>query len=166
MRSGRQRTVATAIVLGAILLFALARQSNWDWRSQIGSLLKASAPQTPEDSVYKMLDAARAGNTEAYLESFSGEMKTQIAEVINETSRQKFQQYLLKQNSAFTGVAVSVRDRPDADDARLRVEYVYPERNEVQDVYVRKEGSSWRIYKVLGSEQITTLIPYGTAVTD
>jgi hypothetical protein len=46
------------------------------------------------------------------------------------------------------------------------VEYIYGNRNEVQNVYLRKESSRWRIEKVAGAEQIKTLLPFGSAVTD
>jgi hypothetical protein len=60
---------------------------------------------------------------------------------------------------------VSVTDRPTDTEAQVRVEYVYGNRNEVQSVYLRKD-LRWRIVKVAGSEQIKTLEPFGSAVTD
>ncbi len=86
--------------------------------------------------------------------------------MINETSASQFSKYLVEQNSAFTGVAVSVSENSNPGDARLRLEYVYPERNEVQDLYLRRDSEKWKIVKVAGSEQIKTLIPYGTRVTE
>ena len=61
---------------------------------------------------------------------------------------------------------MSVTDRPTDTEAQVRVEYVYSRRNEVQNVYLRKEASRWRILRVAGSEQVKTLVPYGTAVTE
>ncbi len=46
------------------------------------------------------------------------------------------------------------------------MEYVYKDRNEVQFVYLQKEGANWKIYRVDGAERIKTLVPYGSAVTD
>jgi hypothetical protein len=113
-----------------------------------------------------MLDAARAGDTKTYLASFSGAMHDQLAQVVKESSEAGFAAYLKSQNTAFQGVAVSVTDRPSDTEAQLRVEYVYSNRNEVQSVYLRKESSRWKIVKVAGSEQVKTLVPYGSAVTE
>ena len=61
---------------------------------------------------------------------------------------------------------MSLTDRPNPGEARVRVEYIYSDRNEMQDVYLKQEGNNWKIVKVAGAERIKTLIPYGTAVTD
>jgi hypothetical protein len=112
-----------------------------------------------------MLDAARAGDTKAYLDSFSGPMRDQLLQVIKENAEPNFAAYLKSQNSAFQGVAVSITERPSDTEAQVRVEYVYGNRSEVQSVYLRKD-SRWRIVKVAGAEQIKTLLPFGSAVTD
>lgn len=162
----KSKTVITVLSLTLILLAVAARQNRWEVRSRLQELFRPSSVPTPEDGVYKTLDAARAGDTDVYLDCFSGAMRSQIEQLIKETSRAKFARYLTNQNKRFTSVAVSMRDGPAPDNAHVRVEYVYPERNEVQDLYLRLEGGAWRITKAIGSEQITTLIPYGTVVTD
>jgi hypothetical protein len=93
-------------------------------------------------------------------------MHDQLLQVLKENSEAKFAAYLRSQNVAFQGVAVSVLDRPNDSEATVRVEYVFSDRNEVQSVYLRKESSQWRIFKVSGSEQVKTLVPFGAAVTD
>ena len=160
------KVVFTAsFVLG--LLFLVILRTN-GWRVPLPSWIwsgAASAPAGPEDAIYGMLDAARAGDTKAYLESFSGSMRDQLVQVIKENAEPSFAAYLRSQNSAFQGVAVSVIDRPSDTEAQVRVEYVYGNRNEVQSVYLRKD-SRWRIAKVSGSEQVKTLLPFGSTVTD
>jgi hypothetical protein len=112
-----------------------------------------------------MLNAARAGDTKAYLDAFSGPMREQLVQVMKENGDSNFAAYLKSQNAAYQGVAVSVTDRPSDTEAQARVEYVYDNRNEVQRVFLRKE-SRWRIVKVAGAEQVKTLLPFGTTVTD
>jgi hypothetical protein len=162
-----RKVVFTISFIVALLVLAIFRANAWRlplpaWVTR--NLL--SAPATPEDAVYGMLDAARAGDTKTYLESFSGAMRDQLLQVVKETSEASFAAYLKSQNSAFQGVAVSVTDRASDTEAQLRVEYVYSNRNEVQTFYLRKETSRWRIVKVAGSQQVKTLVPYGTAVTE
>jgi hypothetical protein len=156
-------TIAVLVITFAALA---AKQKGWDLRQEVRAVFRAAPLQTPEDRIYKMLDAARAGDTNAYLDCFSGEMRQQLSQVIKETSAVQFSRYLVAQNLAFTGVAVSVAQKPDPDSARLRVEYVYSGRNEVQEVSLLKDDGKWRISKIASSERIATLIPYGTRVTD
>jgi hypothetical protein len=113
-----------------------------------------------------MLEAARAGDTRAYLDSFSGEMHAQLLQVIEEDSEPRFAAYLKSQNTAFEGVAVSLTSRPSDAEAQVRVEYIYGGHNEVQGVYLRKEPSGWKIVRVANTEQLIAPLPFGAAVTD
>jgi hypothetical protein len=152
-------------VLSLLLLVVLGSNG---WRLPLPTWIArnmASAPAGPEDAVYAMLDAARAGDTQAYLAAFSGPMRDQLVQVIKENAEPNFAAYLKSQNAAFQGVVVSVTDRPSDSEAQVQVEYVYGNRNEVQSVYLRKD-LHWRIVKVAGTEQIKTLVPFGSAVTD
>jgi hypothetical protein len=154
-----------SFVLGLLLLVILRTNG---WRLPIPPWFTsstASASNGPEDAIYGMLDAARAGDTKTYLDAFSGTIRDQLVQVMKENSEPNFAAYLKSQNSAFQGVAVSVTDRPSDTEAQLRIEYVYGNRNEVQGVYLRKD-SRWRIVKVAGAEQVKTLVPFGNAVTD
>jgi hypothetical protein len=154
-----------SIVLGLLLLVVLRTNG---WRLSLPSWVVSStvfASAGPEDAIYGMLDAARAGDTKSYLDAFSGPMRDQLVQVMNENSEPNFAVYLKSQNSAFQGVAVSVTDRPSDVEARVRIEYVYGNRNEVQSVDLRKD-SRWRIVKVAGAEQVKTLLPFGSTVTD
>jgi len=154
-------------VLLAILGLVALRSNQWrlpsPWSWTALGLRKAAA--NPEDAVYAMLDAARVGNVKAYLDCFSGPLREQLAATVKESTEAKFKDYLTTQNAAFQSIAVMVTDRGD-DQAVVRLEYVYNDRNEVQNIELKKQGARWKIAKVEGAEQIKTLIPYGTPVTD
>jgi hypothetical protein len=113
-----------------------------------------------------MLDAARAGDTAVYVDTFSGPLQQQIQQVIRESGKTQFATYLTAQSSSFQSVALSVGDQPSDAEARLRVEYVYANRNEVQTFHLKKSDGRWKIVGISGTDQIKTLIPYGTAVTN
>ena len=49
--------------------------------------------------------------------------------------------------------------------ARIRVEYVYEDRNEVQQVELERQDGRWRISSVDSAQRVKTLVPYGTPVT-
>jgi hypothetical protein len=155
-----------SFVLGLLILVIL-RTNGWRLPSMPSWIASggASASTGPEDAIYGMLDAARAGDTKTYLDSFSGPMRDQLVQVVKENAESNFAAYLKSQNTKFQGVAVSVTDRPSDVEAQVRVEYVYGNRNEVQSVYLRKD-SRWRIVKVAGAEQVKTLLPFGSAVSD
>jgi hypothetical protein len=150
-----------------LLAISSWRLNGWrfpDWSSW---KILQSQPQshTPEDAIYTMIDAARAGDTRAYLDAFSCSMKDDVAQVIKETGNSAFASYLTR-NAAFRGVAVNVIDRPSGGEARVRVEYVYAERNEVQNLYLKRDGARWRICSITGAEQRASPFPFGTQVTD
>jgi len=155
-----RKTVFTVSFIAGLLILVTLRTHGWRlpqpaWIAQ----RLAVVPAAPEDAIYGMLDAARAGDTKTYLASFSGPLRDQLLQVIKEQSEANFSAYLKSQNTAFQGVAVSVTDRPSDTEAQVRVEYVYSNRNEVQRVSLRREASRWRIVKVDGSEQVKALVP-------
>jgi len=109
------KVVFTIWFVLSLLLLVVLRTNGWRlplprWMARN----MASAPAGPEDAVYAMLDAARAGDTKAYLDAFSGAMRDQLVEVMKENAEPSFAAYLKSQNAAFQGVAVSVTDRPVA----------------------------------------------------
>jgi hypothetical protein len=85
--------------------------------------------------------------------------------VIKENGDSKFASYL-SSNAAFQGVAVNIIDRPSADEASVRVEYVYGDRNEVQNFYLKRDGERWRICSMAGAERRASPFPFGAQVTN
>ena len=106
------------------------------------------------------------GIRSSYVDTFGGPLRQQIQQVMRESGKSQFANYLSTQSGAFQSVAVSVTDQPSDAEARLRVEYVYTNRNEVQTFHLKKDAGRWAIIGISGTDQIKTLIPYGTAVTD
>jgi hypothetical protein len=166
-KTSKSRPLLTAAVLLAILGLLVLRSNQWrlpsSWNWTTLGLKKTVA--SPEDAVYAMLDAARVGNVRAYLDCFSGSLREQLVATVRETTEAKFKNYLTTQNASFQSIAVMVTDRGD-EQALVRLEYVYKDRNEVQNVELKKEGTSWKISNVEGAQPIKALIPYGTPVTD
>jgi hypothetical protein len=154
-------------VLLAVFAGALLRSNHWQipipwngWRN----LTAKRAPASPEDGIYAMFDAARAGNAQAYLDCFSGPLREQLAATAKEDA--KFKEYLIRQNSAVQGIALTVTDRPSPSEAKVRLEYVYSDHNEVQNIRLKMEGARWKIVGLDGAEPVQPVVPYGTKVTD
>jgi hypothetical protein len=168
MRGIKNPAVLTALFVAVLFALVFLRSHGWRLPSQVSGFFAHSAPRvkTPEDTVYGMLDAARAGDTTQYVDTFAGPLRRQVEQVMRESGRSQFAAYLATQSGAFQSVAVSVTEQPSDAEARLRVEYVYNNRNEVQTFHLKKDSGRWAIIGISGTDQIKTLIPFGTAVTD
>jgi Domain of unknown function (DUF4878) len=163
----KRPAVLTGLFLTILLTLVFLRTHRWRLPVQVTEFFsRPSKPRTPEDTVYGMLDAARNGDTKVYVDTFSEPLRQQIQQAVRESGKLQFASYLTAQSSKFQSVAVSVTDQGSDVEARLRVEYVYTNRNEVQTFHLRKDEGRWRIIGISGTDQIKTLIPYGTAVTD
>ncbi len=163
------KTIVTVAALLVVFAIALLRANHWQipsswngWRA----LTARRAPSSPEDGIYAMFDAARAGDAQAYLDCFSGPLRDQLAATAREDASAKFKSYLLSQNSKVQGMAVTITDRPNPDEARVRLEYVYSDHNEIQNIRLRKEGSRWKIVDMDSAQPEQPVVPYGTNATD
>jgi hypothetical protein len=118
----------------------------------------------PQDAIYAMLDAARAGDVKGYLASYTGGMAASLEQSVKESGEAGFARYLRDSNAALKGVAVQAPQTGSGGDATVRVEYVYQDRNEAQSMVLQKIGGTWKIARVDGAERVKTLVPYGTPV--
>lgn len=121
-------------------------------------------PLTPQDAVYRMLDAARSGNVAAYLASYSGALQTSLQQSARESSEAGFAKYLMDSQAAIKGIAVGEPQPLSDTQVTVRVEYVYQDRNEAQTMQLEKSGGEWKITRADGAERVKTLVPYGTPV--
>ena len=163
------RTVLTVAALLVVFLIAVLRSNHWrvpSARRGWEAITAGRVPPNPEDGVYAMFDAARAGDAKAYLDCFSGPLRDQLAATARQDAAAKFKAYLINQNSAVQGMAVTVTDRPSADEARVRLEYVYSDHNEVQNLRLKREGARWKIVEMSAAQPVQALVPYGSKATD
>lgn len=155
----KRKTIAQALTLGliaAIVAFFVYKQRP-----------AASAEETgPESAVWRMVDAARAADPDKYLDCYTGEMEQMLRKNFQEMGAARFREYLAGTHRQIKGLAVSPPQMASATEGRISVEYVYQDRNEVQQVFVRQVGRQWKIFQVESAERIKTLVPYGTPVTE
>ncbi len=123
-----------------------------------------AAPPKPQDAVYRMLDAARDGDVKKYLSAYSGQMEVSLRQAITETGEAAFSKYLKDSNAAIKGVAIMEPQSLTEREVKLKVEYVYQDRNETQQMYVENTPGGWRIARVDSAKRVKTLVPYGTPV--
>lgn len=159
MTREQKTRAATIAVLVLALGIALGQKGGW----RLGRATPKEPP-TPQDAVYAMLDAARAGDVTAYLSSYTGALQASLKESVRESSEPAFAKYLRDSNAALKGVAVGEPQTVADGQASVRVEYVYQDRNEAQTMSLEMVGGAWKIARVDGAEPVKTLVPYGTPV--
>ncbi len=149
------KLITIVLMLGAIVFFA-ARKS--------APQLHVQRKRAPQDTIYAMLDAARAGDPSAYLSQYTGQMKASLRQVELEKGTKAFGEYLRNSSAEMKGVAVNEPAALSEREAQIRVEYVYQDRNEAQLAYLEKVSGEWKIARVDSTERVKTLVPYGTPV--
>lgn len=169
MTKERKAQALTVVILGAVVAFAGYR--NGVFGNLTGLNLSNLAPKpavkadpTPQDVIYAMLDAARDGKVNDYLSYYTGQMATLLDKSVAESTPAAFEKYLKETNAPIKGVALQEPQALTDREVKVRVEYVFQDRNEVQWMYLEKSGNSWKIARVDSSERIKTLVPYGTPV--
>jgi hypothetical protein len=170
MTKERKTAVVTVVVLLGAFAVVLGQKNGWrlasvkDRVSQLSLKAQPKPDPTPQDAIYGMLDAARAGDVKSYLTNYSGQMSSALQQSIAESTESKFAQYLKDSNAAIKGVAISEPQQLTDTQVKVRVEYVYQDRNEAQIMYLEKQSGVWRITRVDSTERVKTLVPYGTPV--
>ena len=162
MNKQRIAQILTVLILAGVLCGTLIKKNGWTFRTTRAAMQPAQA--TPEDAIYAMLDAARKGDVQKYLAAYSGAMQISLRQSIAESSNSAFSQYLQDTNAALKGVAVMAPEITSDREAKARVEYVYQDRNEAQNMYLEKAPTGWKITRVETAQRVKTLIPYGTPV--
>lgn len=117
----------------------------------------------PRDVIYAMLDAARDGKVEAYLACYAGQMERTLRQSHAEMGPERFAAFLRERNQDIKGIAMNAPEET-GDETRVRVEYVYADRNEVQMFFLNRTEGAWKIARVGEIRRIETPVPYGTPV--
>jgi hypothetical protein len=169
MSPDKKAKVVTVVVLAGALAIVLGQKYGWKMPNvKVSDLApRAAAPKadpTPQDAIYAMLDAARVGDVRTYLGSYTGQMETSLKQSIGETTESGFAKYLKDQNASIKGIAISEPQQLTDREVKVRVEYVYQDRNEAQMMFLEKASGGWKIARVDGTERVKTLVPYGTPV--
>jgi hypothetical protein len=169
MSADKKAKIVTVIVLAGALAVVLGQKYGWKMPNvKVSDLAPRSAAAkpdpTPQDAIYAMLDAARLGDVKTYLASYTGQMEASLKQSVGETTESGFAKYLKNQNASIKGIAISEPQTLTDREVKVRVEYVYQDRNEAQMMFLEKTAGGWKISRVDGTERVKTLVPYGTPV--
>jgi hypothetical protein len=165
----KQKKVRIVTLVVIVIAFAVTagRQTEWRWSGSSAAQLlspKSEEPPNPIDAINRMMDAARDGDVESYLNCFSGQMEKMLRQSASEMTSAGFARYLTENNRQIKGFAMYEPKVISEREVQVRVEYVYVDRNEAQQFHLEKQEADWTIARVDGVERVETLIPYGTPV--
>ena len=155
MKTDKRARFATILVLLCALALVIGRRART-------LAIPSRGEVSPQDAIYAMLDAAREGNVNKYLASYSGQMRSALQQAARES--QDFGRSLKDSNAAIKGVAIMDPEPVSSQEVKARVEYVFQDRNEVQAMILDKIAGGWKIVRVDSAERVKTLVPYGTPV--
>lgn len=162
MTKERKAQILTVLILSAVVAGIASRKV--DFQSLLPTQTSAKSDVTPQDAIYAMLDAGRAGQVTPYLAAHTGQMEISLRKAVAESTEAGFSSYLKESNAAIKGIALQEPQQLTDREVKVRVEYVFEDRNEVQHMYLEKIGNSWKISRVDAAERIKTIVPYGTPV--
>ncbi len=130
---------------------------------------RPAGPAAPESTVHRMIDAARRGAVRDYLNCFDGALRRRLEADRRDAGAEAFGRDLRARYADVTGVAITRQTLDDAaaesGEVVLRVETVYRDRNEEQDVRLRRTFGGWRIMATGPARGVVMPIKYGTPVT-
>lgn len=166
MTKQRQAQFVTLAVIVIGLALVVGRETGWRLPSGSGEALFSGSqePETPTDTINRMMDAARDGDVNGYLACFSGQMEKTLRQSVEEMSSSGFADYLKTNNKLIKGFAMYEPKEVSESAVDVQVEYVYADRNEAQHFRLEKLLGRWTITKVDGIERVETIVPYGTPV--
>ena len=159
MTKDRTAQVITLGFIALVIAVVVLRQAGWS--PSAGDRRQA---QSPQDTIYAMLDAAREGDVEAYIGHYEGQIRASLERAIEEQGAGGFAEYLRQSNAPIKGIAITAPEKLSPNSVKARVEYVFADRNEVQFMFLENTGGEWAITRVDAAQRIKTLVPYGTPV--
>ena len=169
---GRKRQQAAALhmshktginILTCIVILALLGVFVYKRRSAMPQKENENAA---ESAIWRMLEAARTADVERYLSCYTGETAALLQKNVQEMGVAGFSKYLSNSMRQVKGIAVFSPEENSTDERRLSVEYIYEDRNEVQQYYLRQVGKEWKIFRIESAERVKTLVPYGAPATE
>jgi hypothetical protein len=118
----------------------------------------------PQDAIYAMFDAERAGNVDGYLGAYTGALEQSLRGVGTEMGEDAFRRSLQQRAASVKGIAVAEPEQVSDNEMKARVELVYADRNEVQIFKLVKIASAWKVAAIEGAQPVKAPVPYGTVV--
>jgi hypothetical protein len=121
-------------------------------------------PETPEDAVSALFDAAERGDAAGYLRLLSGDLKTSVESTRSQLGSEGFAENLRLSVRGIKSFAISRAGSAPPDTAALEVELVFVDRNELQRFVLVQQNGGWAITALDKAQMRKPPVPYGTPV--
>lgn len=121
---------------------------------------KSKGPEKNEDIIWKMLSSAKLGNTQQYLDCFTGKSLRALEKANEEKGETDFQDYIQQNAQAIKGVSIINKEQKNSLKTVFDVEIVYADRNEYQTFSLQKAQEGWKINEISKSVNVKQPIPY------
>lgn len=142
-------------VLGILLVAFLYRFST-------GSGNKG--PEKISDVIWRMFSAAKKGDSQAYLDCFTGQSLSLLSATKNESGPEAFRDYIQAKARLIKGVSMIKSNIENTESAVYEVEVVYAQQNEQQTFSLQKTEAGWKISQISRPSVVQPPIPYSELV--
>jgi primosomal protein N'' len=91
-------------------------------------------------------------------------MESSLRQIEKEKGEASLAGYIKNFNASVKGVAIQEPQSTAENEVRLRVEFVYADRNEAQIYYLQRSAAKWQIARQENTEGVKVIMPYGAPV--
>ena len=128
----------TVIVLGLVIGIGSLRRPS-------GPVGTSDSDATAEDRLRALIESARAGDVDGYLDAFADPIRSRVEREADEVGRQTFADAIRRASESRKGLAIFAPEPDGPDAVRIVVESVYPDRNERQVYRLERRSEGWKI---------------------
>jgi len=125
---------------------------------------KSPAETTPAGRVHAMARHSSEGKVNEYIDCFTGQLRADLEQTRDQMKPEAFAELLRRRSAPVRGIAISEQTQPDENTARMKVEWIFEDRNEAQYFTLVKVNGDWKISDMSNSQYNKPEIPYGTRV--
>lgn len=109
---------------------------------------KSKGPEKIEDIIWKMFSSAKLGNTQQYLDCFTGKSLRALQKAKGEKDEAVFRDYIKQNAQDIKGVSILNGEQKNSQKTLFEVEIVYADRNEYQTFSLQKAPEGWKIDEI------------------
>lgn len=121
-------------------------------------------PETPEDTVTALFDAAERGDAAGYLRLLTGELRISVESTRSQLGPDKYVESLRRSVAGIKNFAMFRSAAAAPGNVGLDVELVFVDRNELQRFLLVEQNGGWAIAAIERAEMRKPPVPYGTPV--
>ena len=118
------------------------------------------------ECIRALSQSSREGCVEDYLRCFAPAMRRKLERARDEMQKGEFADYLRRRAEPVKGFAMYDEIVLGEETVRLKVEWVFQDRNEIQTFQLKKIDGQWKIVDMDEAQYRKPPVPYGTPVNE